>query len=691
MKIIKNIFFTILFISSTLLFNTNKLNASTDDDLMAKEYENFMSEFNNLPEEDKKMIEELANQIETMVKEEGLDPSNPDDLLKWMEKQEALENMDLNPKIENKEVEKKTLEKPLENKENYEDLDSLIKMLKELNKLLSLFRQKVAVNFFMNEDITDFNSDLNLFTYFLHVMENKDITKYLLNKEFEKLKSNLESFHNTLLQNQDLNLEEETEEDNPYHILGLNTGADLKEIEQAYNELKSLYDPEILKNNLTKENYSEKDVTKKLKRAKLTFSFIQNAYDSLKDPKEKNLIDKNLLEKEKIEKRLEKRSLEAFQKIKKNISNLLPDILKDIKNLFEKYKPEEIAKAKAYEEAEKKILAESKKNQIIPSVLPTVKEKPNKDENEEFWRNIQREQQIKQYEQINFEHQKEMEAKKAYEELFKPKKQDPENKTEEKVSKKSDSGKKSESKKPESKKVEAKKPENKKVKKEETKSTPKEVGKNLIEVKNLDNLLSDLKDSIEIQEAKLKDPSAPQTPDNIETKEVKLQLIDILKDLDKYLKEVPLRNEPKNKALIDSQKKVIVNIKNYFEKNKVKEIWELLKKISSNIKERLKDKDEVKELKELIKKYEKHITDICNKIYNVLNLKLNNKINPRKANFYGLSISENSVRDPEKDTKINLAHKRNLNYLEDVNLAKYRKYVHDIKNYFHDISSKLKD
>lgn len=696
---IKNLILSTLFfimldtLNNSLVLAQSKNSKNNDMEFdfppeMAQELENFMTEFNNLPDEEKRLLEDLSNQIETMMQEEGLDPSNPEELIKWLEKQESEE-----PQPEQKEKKEPEKNKPVTPIviEATENINDTAMMLDNLNKTLALFRQKASLNTYMNNSIGRLNLELNEFTYFLNILKEPDIIKYLISKEFQTLYKNLIKLSKVLDKNEkNINIIENLDQElNPYEVLGLSSHASNQDIEKAYKELKELYDSENLRKTLRKENLSEKEIEKKLKQAKLSFSFIQNAYDSLKDPKEKAQLDKNLRQSEYIENQLEKNSLEAFEAIKLELTNSLFNILSDIKKLLEKYKPEELAKAKAQEELEKKILEESKKTIALSKSPPREKSPSTENEYKEFWNQMNREAVEQQYAAQRYQYQKNLyqqnqDKRKPLEERNKPK--PTENK-------------------PQSNRPESKPNANAEPKKE----TPKEIKKNheqkqketaefidnIVNIKKLDELFSNVKDYVKIEKSNLvinqtqtdTNPNKKNNPETatIKKEKIKIKLDDILKDLNSYLKEAPIAPSKTNSTIIEKNKDIIVNLREYFHQAKIKEIWLLLKTLIDNIgKEKNKNKKEeaTKELKKLIKKHKKIVENWYNKIYKILNLQENKNINPEKSAFHGLSINEYSIKDINKDAKINPKTKARFNYLEGLNLAKYRKYVNDIKTFF---------
>ncbi|CDK30165.1 molecular chaperone DnaJ [Candidatus Babela massiliensis] len=688
---IKHILYLIMFIINTIFYIPVKAvdssPALSDEDLKAlnlseedaKELEQFLSAINNLPPEEQEFLTQLGKEMEKMMVEEGLDPSNPDDIFNWIDKQNEETNGNANnekpAKIEAPIVQKPEI-KPIENTKD------IIQMIQDTIKYLSSFRQKVSMSQYMSNSIERLSQELNELTYLLHISLDPEISRHLLEPDFSNLYKNLENIYKILLKNEpNIETNEVSLDDleNPYEALELPINATLEEIDTTYNNLKSNYQPEILRESLKQEGLTEKEIEKRIKQARLSFSFIQNAYDTLKDPKEKALIDRTIKDQIAIQQNLEQASIDAFNNIKLELSNSIFNILSDIKKLLEKHKPEELAKVKAYEEQQKKILVESKKPiRVTPSARDQFKY-PKDEEYQEFYRHLAQENQ-KKYQARPFTPQHRPE----------PQKNDF---TIPKLDQKSDSDKKpSGGKAPEKKGgVSDKKDQNKKpTEKVGEKSDNKEKKSNsdeskkiesIINIKELGKLLSNAKEEIEIEK-----PKQPGQEDQ-EPKKEKLKLKDINQGLSNYLKTSPI-SPTVNKSIGDKQKEPIKNLKTYLDQIKIKDIWQALKKIKVEPGKKVTDADEVKELKAALKNSET-IKDINNNLYNVLNLEKNKQVNAEKAKYHGLNISESVIKDPQKDTNVNSKIKKKYSYLQDLNLAEYRKYVKDINQFINNISQAI--
>ena len=330
-----------------------------------QELEQFVNAFNNLSPEQMQELEELNKVLENEMKEQGLDPSNLDDVLQWAEKeaQKAIKGKEDTEGEQETELVTKEPTKTVEFKSTSADSDASA-MLLNLVTYIAELRQKSIAYAEMNKKIERFSSELNELSYFLHSLATPELMKHLLSKDFEPLYKNLEAFYQILAKQVPLIKSKELEEtdiENPYQTLGLTNQASTEEVEDAYQNLKEMFDTVKIKEQLQKQKVTEQEIAKTVKQSKISFSFIQDAYDEIKDPKQKAILDRKIREEADNITRVEKSSYQAFDEIYQVFTDKLFPILSDIKKLFEKYRPEEISKAKLYDDREKILLAESKK------------------------------------------------------------------------------------------------------------------------------------------------------------------------------------------------------------------------------------------------------------------------------------------------------------------------------------------
>ena len=109
----------------------------------------------------------------------------------------------------------------------------------------------------------------------------------LASKEFDTLHRNLEALHKVLATHEPRIIAKKRtgDVDDPYEMLGIDYDAKPDQIKAAYTKLKKTQSPEAVQADLKKKKVSEKVAKKKVKEARLSWSFIQSAYDSLRIPK----------------------------------------------------------------------------------------------------------------------------------------------------------------------------------------------------------------------------------------------------------------------------------------------------------------------------------------------------------------------------------------------------------------------
>ena len=228
---IKHILYLIMFIINTIFYipvqAINSSPALSDEDLKAlnlseeeaKELEQFLSAINNLPPEEQEFLTQLGKEMEKMMVEEGLDPSNPDDIFNWIDKQNEETNGNANnekpEKIEAPIVQKPEI-KPIENTKD------ITQMIQDTIRYLSSFRQKVSMSQYMSNSIERLSQELNELTYLLHISLDPEISRHLLEPDFSNLYKNLENIYKILLKNEpNIETNEVSLDDleNPYEAL----------------------------------------------------------------------------------------------------------------------------------------------------------------------------------------------------------------------------------------------------------------------------------------------------------------------------------------------------------------------------------------------------------------------------------------------------------------------------------------
>jgi len=380
--------FTIFLISHSIIFKIYS-------DNLDNELESLFGSLNNLSPEDQDILNKLneeLNNMERQMKEKGLDPNNINDLMKWFENPSIDNNNQNNEELEK--INNKPFESPTNNRENLainnnkletkktaivNDVKSTKKMVEDIINNLSLIRQKVAHDKKINKKLSNILDDLNKLIYYLNILTEPNLIKYLSSSEFLQLYSKLKNLDNKLSQYSNIiykSLEEDEMPENPYKVLEIPNFSGLETIENAYNNLKIKYSPEKIKETIKEKSLKalpedEKMLSEEekllLEDASLIFSFIEDAYNILKDKKLKNAIDRELKEKQEFSFADKLLIEDSFNDIINTLNKaILNDkIISDIENMLNKYKTEESSIAKEQQELEKNVIERYKQPRKI--------------------------------------------------------------------------------------------------------------------------------------------------------------------------------------------------------------------------------------------------------------------------------------------------------------------------------------
>ncbi len=329
----------------------------------AAELRQFFDALNNLSPAEKQQLRDLGAETEKKMKEKKLDPSNFDDLVKFMEEEEREAKGEKAPAVTAEIEEKaKPVEKPV--LIPVASPKDTLTLLKEIERKIESLLVKTKTREALNKKLSTLQQELSEFRYFIKILQASDLVLLLASKEFERLHKNLETLHKALATYEPsiLARKRSGDVDDPYEMLSLEYSATPEQITKAYNTLKAAQSPEAVEVALKTSKLSEKDKKKQRKEARLTWRFIQDAYDTLIDPNERAIARKELKNKIEEEARHERTSRAAFDKLFTAFTTAFypHEILKDIRSLLEKYKPQELELAKKTLEAEKKVAERAK-------------------------------------------------------------------------------------------------------------------------------------------------------------------------------------------------------------------------------------------------------------------------------------------------------------------------------------------
>lgn len=207
-------------------------------------------------------------------------------------------------------------------------------------------------------------SDLNLLIYDLKVIDKPHHHKRLALPEFDRLRTTLSRLDAALTAAtaQLSSTPEDELYESPYTLLSLDPTATQEEIEAAYLSVQEQIGPDAVRERATKEGLEPKDIKRAVKEAELNFEFVTDAYEKIKDPESRAIIDKereaHVMKKE-IGTRTSKQALDkATSALNYAIfENLL---LNELDTFLKKYEPAELEMRKRMEEEEAKRREEHK-------------------------------------------------------------------------------------------------------------------------------------------------------------------------------------------------------------------------------------------------------------------------------------------------------------------------------------------
>ena len=339
----------------------------TDDDIKglnlseseAGELRQFFDALNNLSPTEKQQLKDLGQETEKKMRDKKLDPTNFDDLVKFMEEEEkAAKGIAPAAPAPSRRIEEEISEKPTAIPAVTPIISpkSSLALLQDIERRTDSLLVKAKTREVIQKKLSSLHLEIAELRYFVKVLQDPELSLLLSSKEFSGLHNHLKSLQNALATYEPSIIARKRtgDVDDPYEMLGVEYDATPKQITEAYNALKATKSPEAVQKALA--SLPEKERKKRIKEARLTWSFIQGAYETLKDPKERAIVRKELQEKISQEERNEKISRTAFDKLYSAFTTAFYPhaILRDIRALLEKHKPEELEHAKKVIEAEKK-------------------------------------------------------------------------------------------------------------------------------------------------------------------------------------------------------------------------------------------------------------------------------------------------------------------------------------------------
>lgn len=352
-----------------------------------QEIQQFFDALNNLTPEQKRELEELGRQTEESMRKKNLDPSNFEDLVKFMEEeglapqqpQQAPFPQPTSPMGGPSKPEPigPQLPLPVEKPISVVEARNAEALLNDIIKHLNSFKHKASLQSSYKNKLKPISNELIEFSYYLEVLKQTDLLALLGTAEFNRLYQSLEALRKELIAHEPSikMASSSSEEDNPYEVLDIPYNSTAEDIEKAYQALKISFDPTLIEERLKKEGADAKAIKKEIKTTNLFFSFINEAYTTLKDPKQKAFVDRTLRHKREQDRQQTSLSSRSFERVMNALTSAFRSnmVLQSIKQLIEKNKPQELLIARAEIEKEQKALERSK----VPVKVPQLPPSPN--------------------------------------------------------------------------------------------------------------------------------------------------------------------------------------------------------------------------------------------------------------------------------------------------------------------------
>ncbi len=340
------------------------------NDQEAGEVRQIFDVFNKMSPEEKAQIEELGKKTEDAMRTQKLDPNNFDDMMKFMESEGMMQPgaapKPVEPQIKRPEPRPQPIPQPRQVQQPSQQPivaapvvkpSDLKTKLGDIIKHVGSFKQKAATWKPLQRKLESINLQfLNEFVYHANILKADDLLTLLSTQEFTKLRSNLERLHKGLMTYEPSMTARKEPEESPYDTLGISINATEKQIKGAFAKAKQTLDPRVVQAELEKQGLDEKAIKKAVKSARLGFSFYEAAYDILMDKEQRTELNTILKEQRGREAHQQKTTQRAFNKLNEAFTDAFfsHGLLKDIRSLLEKHKPQEFAKAQKQLAAEKK-------------------------------------------------------------------------------------------------------------------------------------------------------------------------------------------------------------------------------------------------------------------------------------------------------------------------------------------------
>lgn len=238
-------------------------------------------------------------------------------------------------------------------------------VVKNLIDALEELRNKAATTLSYDSTLNRWLPDLNKISYYLRVINKEQHYKRLSDPKFESLFQSLDRLNKAIrIYSPMLSapmIKPESYED-PYEILGIIPSATQEEIEKVYQELREFQDPQLIQERMAKAGRSQQEIDKAVQEASINFDFLTDAYQKLKDPATRKLLDQEL-QAYYVAQRATSRSLEhAREALAASIGDAVykDQVLTKLEQFLKEYEPAELEERQKMEKAEAQRATESK-------------------------------------------------------------------------------------------------------------------------------------------------------------------------------------------------------------------------------------------------------------------------------------------------------------------------------------------
>lgn len=317
-------------------------------DFSEKELEGLYNYLQNLDDKELEEIERLTKQT---LADMGFDP----DTLQPLEgafKQPLAPQQEKQPLLPEK-PEAKPQEKVIEPPKN---------IVREIPGLLDSLIAKLG-SIRLKTSLGPWLADTNNLIRSLLIINKPEHHKRIAAPEYDKLRLALEKLNRSLQTYEPqltISIQKPALWEDPYEALGLLPSANQKQVDEAYAKIKEFQNPQTIRQQLAQANWSPTEIDKAVKEAQISLDFINDAYEKIKDPQSRAIVNLELEALQAAEQATSQSANQARQAIIGSLSDAIyqDQILNSLEHFLKKYEPEELAQRQQMDKAEAERLKE---------------------------------------------------------------------------------------------------------------------------------------------------------------------------------------------------------------------------------------------------------------------------------------------------------------------------------------------